>query len=87
MIRFEPMKDTVQLQRLLQHGIFTLFNLLFVILSFYILSIGPAVAFLGETRFVYFLAEFYSPVTWLREHTFLRAPLDWYIKIWSSFQR
>jgi len=49
----------------------------------YGVSIGPAVGLLNwlpldDTA----VRWFYSPISWLHEHTFLRAPLEWYVGSW-----
>jgi len=50
----------------------------------YVLSIGPALWIVESTGSGRGAAEVvFMPLTWLHEHTPLRAPLDWYMDLWD----
>ena len=52
----------------------------------YVLSIGPAVMFVGitgtEQQLGPVLEVVYYPVLWLHDNTWLRGPLETYIELW-----
>ena len=49
----------------------------------YILSIGPALMFLGTWWSLDVFEVIYAPVIWLHDHTPLEKPLEWYLQLWG----
>jgi hypothetical protein len=56
--------------------------LVVLVMLLYVLSIGPVVRFtpMGNRGA---LRQFYSPVIWLHDNTFLRKPLEAYVQLWG----
>lgn len=50
----------------------------------YVLSVGPVAAIWIKYQLpVPPLEAFYAPLIWLHDHTPLKDPLDWYVKLWG----
>lgn len=54
----------------------------------YLLSTGPVILMMDKTNGFGgvvtwdMLREFYQPVEWLYEHTFLKQPIELYLQLW-----
>ncbi len=57
-----------------------------LLLTLYVLSVGPAAALSSHWQepepLRRSVVAFYSPLRWLRDHTPLGEPLDWYRDLW-----
>lgn len=55
----------------------------------YFLSVGPALAIMDKTNGFGgmvprgFLLDFYMPIAWLYENTFMHHPIDVYLGLWG----
>jgi hypothetical protein len=55
-----------------------------LVLSVYVLSVGPAGAVVKKKpQFAPIARAFYMPSVWLHERTPLRSPLDAYARLWG----
>jgi len=63
--------------------------ILVVIALIYVASIGPVVNFQSKGWLPNpsppLLADFYAPVGWLYDNTFMRRPLEIYLQWWTDF--
>ena len=52
----------------------------------YVLSIGPVARIVraGGGPPPAWIEMFYAPLIWLHEYTFLRAPMEWYVELWTE---
>ncbi len=55
---------------------------------FYVLSIGPAALMMSKTHpsgtTMQVITTFYEPLDWAHEKTFLKEPLEIYVKFWTG---
>ena len=64
-------------------------GLLLLLPLLYLLSTGPVILLMEKTNGFGghiswdALRQFYAPLTWLYDHTFMKAPIDLYLHLWG----
>lgn len=57
-----------------------------VVVALYVLSVAPVLCLAFhcgvEEQVIPVATIVYAPVFWLHEHTFMKEPLDWYLRLW-----